>query len=182
MSRFDPVRKSNCNQTQELFLNLIGEKYGRVPNFFATIAHSPVTAASFTNHSQTLGEQSSLTTEEIEAIALSQAVYHGCPYCTSAHSNIAKNKGVSKDEIYSFMNFTSSSNKIQQLIKFTNAINVNRGKVNTDDIERFLSSGYSIQNMVDVVAIIAINVFTNYTNLIFETDVDFPSISSIDQD
>ena len=65
------------------------------------------------------------------------------------------------------------------MINFTKVIVKSKGSISEDDLSAFLASGYMKGIVVEVVGYIAKNIFNNYTNLIAETDIDFPEVTPI---
>jgi alkylhydroperoxidase family enzyme len=51
---------------------------------------------------------------------------------------------------------------------------LNRGEVSDAAIEKARHAGYGHGEIVEIVANVALNVFTNYFNLVAATEVDFP--------
>ena len=62
------------------------------------------------------------------------------------------------------------------LLQFTQAVVANRGRVGDADLAKFFAAGYGPDAVIEVVANVAINVFTNYVNNISRTTVDFPKV------
>ena len=61
-------------------------------------------------------------------------------------------------------------------VAFAAKVNQNRGEVTGDDIKTVKAAGYSDAQIVEIVALVAENVFTNYLNKVAETDIDFPIV------
>ena len=53
---------------------------------------------------------------------------------------------------------------------------VNRGEVLHADVEAVRAAGFSDGEIAEIVANIALNVFTNYFNLVAQTEIDFPKV------
>lgn len=51
---------------------------------------------------------------------------------------------------------------------------VARGQVSDDELQKLRAAGYTDGEVVELIAHIALNTFTNYFNLIAKTTVDFP--------
>jgi len=51
-----------------------------------------------------------------------------------------------------------------------------RGQVSDADLATAHSAGLDDTHLVEVIAGVAINVFTNYTNNVAQTDIDFPKV------
>ncbi|APX18016.1 hypothetical protein BWR17_19185 (plasmid) [Phaeobacter inhibens] len=176
MARITPVSPQTENADEKAYLSAVKEKIGRVPNFFATAAHAPSIAAAFGAFNGALAE-TRLTASEREAIALSQAALHRCPYCSAAHTAIAKGSGVSAADAHDFLHGHAGDPRIQAVIEFAQAILKARGQVADKDIVAFRAAGFDDGHIIEVIAVITANTFTNFTNLIAQTDVDFPAVA-----
>ena len=53
-----------------------------------------------------------------------------------------------------------------------------RGRVTEDDIAAIRSAGYSDAQIVEIVAVVAENFFTNLINNVARTEIDFPAVST----
>ncbi len=51
-----------------------------------------------------------------------------------------------------------------------------RGLVSDDDIAAVRAAGHDDGAIAEIVANVAVNIFTNYFNHVAETDVDFPKV------
>ena len=56
------------------------------------------------------------------------------------------------------------------------AINQSRGRVSDDTLADARAAGVADAEIIEVVAHVALNVFTNYVNNVAETTVDFPAV------
>jgi alkylhydroperoxidase family enzyme len=50
-----------------------------------------------------------------------------------------------------------------------------RGYVSEDDVNAVKSAGYDDAQVIEIVLHVALNTWTNYINVVGETDIDFPS-------
>ena len=52
--------------------------------------------------------------------------------------------------------------------------------ISDDDIREIRIAGFGEEEIVEIVAHVALNIFTNYFNLVAQTEIDFPRIADID--
>src|SRR5258708_19583794 len=64
--------------------------------------------------------------------------------------------------------------KVKELLVFTGAMVSKRGRPSTKDAETFLKAGYSEQHILAIILAIAVKTLSNYSNHIFDTQVDAP--------
>ena len=54
----------------------------------------------------------------------------------------------------------------------------NRGRINDSDLNELRSAGVDDTAIAEIVANVALNIFTNYFNHIVDTEVDFPKVEA----
>ena len=52
-----------------------------------------------------------------------------------------------------------------------------RGEVSDGAMATVRAAGYNDAEIIEIVANVAVNIFTNYFNLVAQTEVDFPRVS-----
>ncbi len=159
-------------------LNAVKAKLGKAPNLYLLTATSPAALEGLLSLSGALGK-GALDAATRERIALAIANVNGCDYCNSAHSYIAKNVAkLSDDEIALNREGRSSDAKADAAVRLARKIAVDRGVVSDADIAEARKAGLSDAELVEVVAHVALNTFTNYINEVFKTPVDFPAVAA----
>ena len=179
MARIDPVQIEDAPEASKPVLAQIKSKFGRVPNIFATLAHSPAALKALMGLFSALDE-ASLSGKTQEAIALRVGQKHGCKYCTAAHTAKAISVGANADEAIGFRTGRSDEPKIQAVLKLTETMVDNQGTLSDDDIQAAKDGGLSEAELLETVAIVACNTFTNYVNALAKTEVDFPAAPVIE--
>ena len=53
-----------------------------------------------------------------------------------------------------------------------------RGHISDADIRNVKDAGYDDAQVIEIVGHVALNVFTNYINLVAQTDIDFPVVTA----
>jgi uncharacterized peroxidase-related enzyme len=177
MQRIVALNLSNTPTASQAMLDAVQKKLGMVPNLFKTIAHSPAALQFYLQQGEALSA-GSLPAPLREQIALVTAGTNGCDYCASAHTVMGKGVGLNADEITKNLSGRASDTKTQAALDFTKAIVQARGQVTDAQIEAVRSAGFGDADIVEMVAHVAANVFTNYFNLIARTVVDFPLVST----
>lgn len=160
-------------KSQEL-LHRVQTKFGAVPNMFRLFSNSPVALEGLLGLWGALGK-SGLGRELEESIALAVANVNGCSYCNSAHSYLGEKVAkLSADEIALNQDGHSGNPKRNAALQFARRIAETRGATTEKDLERVRRAGYTDAELIEIVGFVALNVFTNYVNEVFATDVDFP--------
>jgi uncharacterized peroxidase-related enzyme len=157
-------------------LAAVKQQIGTVPNLMKVLAHSPAGLGAYLGFSAAVAG-GKLDSASRERIALTVAEANGCEYCLSAHTYLGQHVAkLASDELDAARDARSADPKQQALLQFTRAVIEQRGRVDDSELARFLAAGYGPEAVVEVVANVAVNVFTNYLNNVARTTVDFPHV------
>ena len=157
-------------------LNGVKASLGIVPNLYRLTANSPAALNGLLSLNGALGK-GSLPAATRERIALAIANVNGCSYCNSAHSYIAANLlKLADDDIRDARKGTSADPKAAAAVALSRKVAISRGQVTEADLADARSAGLSDGDLVEIVAHVALNVFTNYLNEVFGTEIDFPEV------
>lgn len=159
-------------------LNAVKAKLGKAPNLYLLTAASPAALEGLLSLSGALGN-GVLDAATRERIALAIANVNGCNYCNSAHTYLAKNIAkLSDEEIEKNREGRSGDVKADVAVSLARKIAFSRGDVTDGEIARAKGAGLSDAELVEIVAHVALNTFTNYVNEVFKTPVDFPVVAA----
>lgn len=152
------------------------KKKGKFLNIFKGVANSPATLDGYLKFSGALGS-GTLGKEAREAIALMLAQRNTCDYCMTAHTGLAKSFGFSDDDVKAARAGKAGSNaKVAAATVLAAAIvNAKGGHVTDADVQAARDGGLSDGDIVEVIATIALNLFTNYFNHVHDTEIDLPN-------
>jgi uncharacterized peroxidase-related enzyme len=177
MARINPVKRDADSRTREL-LGSVEKKIGMVPNMISTMANSPTVAKAYLGFSQTLAG-GSLSAKLQQQISLAVGEADQCNYCLSAHSFLGSKAGLSESDILDARHGMASDDKINAALVFARKIVEDRGHVSDEDLEDVRRAGYSDGEIAEIIANVALNLFTNYFNHVADTDVDYPLVPSL---
>ncbi len=159
-------------------LNGLKAKLGKAPNIYLLASNSPAALQGLLALSGNLAG-GALDAATREAIALAVANVNGCDYCNAAHSYIAKNVvKLSDEEIAKNRDGRATNARTDAAVRLARQITLTRGGASAADIENAKKAGLSDAELVEVIAHVALNSFTNYLNHVFETPVDFPAAAA----
>jgi uncharacterized peroxidase-related enzyme len=159
-------------------LEAVEKQLGVVPNMFRLVANSPAALQGYLGLSNALNK-GTLPAATRERIALAVAEINGCDYCLSAHTYLGKNLAKLDDaEISANRNGTSTDPKADAAVRFAVKVAGERGHVSEDDLRAVRSTGYNDAQVIEIVLHVALNTWTNYINVVAETDIDFPVVTA----
>ncbi len=176
MPRLNAIDPSVATGKAKDLLDGVKAKLGIVPNLMRTFANSPTVLEVYLGFSGGLGG-GLLSAKVREQIALAVADANSCEYCLSAHTAIGKMVGLNENEIAASRRATSGDVRTDAALKFAHQIVVKRGEVDDRDVQAVRAGGFSDGEITEIVANVALNIFTNYFNHVAQTVVDFPKVS-----
>ncbi len=175
MSRIKPINPTEATGKAKDLLNAVQSKIGMTPNLMKTLANAPAALEAYLNFSGALaGGVLNAKFREQLAIAVAQA--NSCEYCLSAHATIGKMAGLTPEEIERSREAHAADAKLDAGLQFAQKLVVQRGLASDNDLAAVRQAGYSEAEITEIVAHVALNIFTNYFNHVAQTEVDFPRV------
>lgn len=173
-----PASVAASPEKSQPLLNAVKAQIGSVPNLFRIVGNSPAALEAYLGFSGGLGK-GALPAATRERIALAVAEINGCGYCLSAHTYLGKNVAKLDDaEITANRSGASNDLKADAAVRFAAKVARDRGQVSDADVAAVKAAGYSDAELVEIVGHVALNVFTNYVNETFKTEIDFPVVAA----
>jgi uncharacterized peroxidase-related enzyme len=150
------------------------DKFGFIPNMYRVMANSPGLLDTYARGYARFRDLSGFSPAEQEVVLLTISRENGCEYCVGAHSFLAdRMSGVPQavtDAIRDGAPIPDAG--LAALHDFTRVMLVKRGLPGRDDVQAFLSAGYSERQILEVVLAIAVKTLSNYANHLFHTPLD----------
>lgn len=160
-------------ETVKPLLDQVREKYGFVPNTYGVIAHSPLAVQAYLSLTDLIDSKSTLTPQEAQVVMLSASAENGCEYCVAAHTVVAGMFKTPADVVQSIRDDTRLSDpRLAALSSFTRSLVKNRGWVPEAEQQAFISAGFTIGQVFDVITIVALKSLSNYANHLGDPKVD----------
>ena len=178
MPRIRPLDEATAGPVVSELLGAVRKKLGSVPNLISTMANSPAVAKAYLGLSQTLST-GLLPARLREQLALVVGETNGCDYCVAAHTALGKGAGLSEKQTRDARLGTAENAEERAGIQFARKVVAARGMVDDRDLDEVRAAGYSDGEIGEIVAHVALNVFTNYFNLVAQTEVDFPAAAKV---
>ncbi|OGL08836.1 MAG: peroxidase [Candidatus Rokubacteria bacterium RIFCSPLOWO2_02_FULL_73_56] len=172
MTRLTPIDPAAATGKAKELLSAVEAKLRFTPNMMRTMAISPAVLDGYLCFSSALGG-GALGAKLREQIALAVAEANGCEYCLAAHSTIGKMVGLTNGDVVASRQGRSSDPKATAALAFARAILDRRGDVSDVDLRAVREAGHGDAEIAEIVAHVALNVFTNYFNRLARTSIDF---------
>lgn len=169
----DPVQATG--KAKDLLAG-VQKKLGLTPNMTKVMANSPAVLEGYIQFSGSL-ESGSLSPRLREQIALVVGEANGCEYCVSAHSVIGKLVGLNETEIGKSRTAQGTNPRETVALQFARDIVRAQGRVGKEAVAALKESDFNDGEVAEIIANVALNIFTNYFNNTADVDVDFPKVA-----
>ena len=173
IAQLDP--KTTTEPAKALFDGVQG-KLGVVPNLIRVLGNAPAALKGYLNFSAALAD-GSFSPKVREQIALAVAETNQCAYCLSAHSFIAGKLGLTQQDLTDARQAATADHRTDAILKLARSIVVQRGELGATGLEQARHAGLTDGEIVETVAHVALNIFSNYINHIAGTVIDFPEVT-----
>lgn len=144
------------------------------PNLLRVLAHSGAALEGFTELMRA-NLSSSLGSKAAEQFMAALAVHNGSDYAFAAHSALAANFGVSKEDVIAARNASATDPKTAAGLRFALRLLDTHGRVSDSELAAVREAGYSDEELVEIAALIGQSVITAIVNNLAKTPVDFPA-------
>ncbi len=172
MTKFTTHTKENSEGDRRETLEAAEKNYGFIPNLIAGLAEAPETARAYMALSKHVSK-SSFTPTERHVAWFAVNYYNNCHYCMPAHTAIANMEKIDQDIIETARQGGGyADKKLQALHDFVIALVDQHGDVDEATVSTFLSAGYTKQNVLEAVMLIAHKTISNFGNHLMDTPVD----------
>lgn len=175
MTRIPTLDPTQATGKARELLDAVKQKLGVVPNMMRVLAQAPAALKGYLDFSGALAG-GSLDARTREQIALTVAEANLCGYCLSAHSFIGGKLGLTAAAVTAARQANAESPRTDAILKLARALVVQRGEPTDANLRAARDAGLGDGEIVEIVANVGLNIFTNYLNHTARTVVDFPNV------
>ncbi|MGD9902771.1 MAG: carboxymuconolactone decarboxylase family protein [Vicinamibacterales bacterium] len=176
MERIAPLEPTIATGAVKPLFDGVQAKLGAVPNLFRVLGTAPAALSGYLNLSGALAS-GSFDGRLREQIALTVAETNHCGYCLSAHTFIGARLGLTEQAIADARHAVASTPRTDAILKLARAIVVCRGELGHGEFEAARAAGLTDGDVIETIANVAVNIFSNYVNHIAGTPIDFPEVT-----
>lgn len=154
----------------------IQQAFGTTPNMFKAVANLPAALQSMWTAFGALGK-GTLGARLGEQIAVAIANRNRCEYCLAAHTVLGQNAGATASEMAAAQIGESTDGRTAAALAFALKMVEQRARISDADLAALREAGFGDEQIVEIMAHIALNLFTNYINVALDVPVDFPKVA-----
>lgn len=173
MSRLTPIQTNGASSELKRSLKNSRLKLDKAPRFLQVLANSPASLRAYLRADAAL-VRGQLTPRQRQQVALAVAEINGSSYSLSAHYEAGKSLGLTDQEMRLARRATAPEPKAETMLRFTQAVVLQRGEISDEDFQAVGKAGFTDEQIIEIVANIALNIFSNYFSSVAKTEVDFP--------
>ncbi|MEU4410633.1 peroxidase-related enzyme [Streptosporangium sp. NPDC023963] len=176
MSRVKLIDAQGATGESKPLLDDITATFGTTPAMFKAVANSPAALKMMWAGFGALGG-GRLGARLGEQIAVLVADRNSCEYCLAAHTALGRKAGVSAEDMSRAQDGHSHDPRVGAALGFAAKLVEDRAQVTDSDVEALRAAGFDDEEIVELVAHVALNLFTNYVNVALSVPVDFPKVA-----
>jgi len=155
-------------------LRQLQSAFGMIPNLIGAMATSPVLIDGLVGlFSKVHG--GSFSEAQVQVVLLTDAVTNGSTWAIAFHTTLALKEGIDPADVQAIREGRlPKDNKFAALSGLAKTMIEKRGRLDDQDLNRFLAAGFGKNHLLEVIAAVAASTITNYTASITRPPVDAP--------
>jgi alkylhydroperoxidase family enzyme len=163
MSRYPTHTIESAPAQSKPVLEQLQHTFGMIPNIAAKMAVSPVLINGFIGVFERV-HASSLTEPQIQTLLLTNAVTNASEWPVAFHTALALQQGVDRADVDAMRQGALPHDPGLAALSLTaRTLIEKRGRLTDADQQRFFEAGFSAEQLLEVVAVVAASTITNYT-------------------
>ena len=163
MERFPVHTLDSTPGASKSALHDVQARFGMIPNLAGAMATSPVLIQSFIGIFDKV-HGGNFTEPQIQTVLLTDAVTNACNWAVALHTALALRAGLDPADVTAMRAGRSPSDgKLGALSTLARTLIEKRGRLDDQDIARFLAAGFGKDLLLEVINIVAASTITNYT-------------------
>ena len=176
MSRIELQTQQSAPADAAALLAQVQSAFGATPNMFRAVANAPAALASMWGSFGALGG-GALGAKLGEQIAVAVADLNACEYCLAAHTALGRKAGLTGEQLAAAQAGHSADSATAAALRFATAIVQQRGRISADEVAAVRQGGFDDAAIMEIMAHVALNLYTNYVNVAFAVPLDFPAVA-----
>jgi len=164
MTPFPKHNLDTSNKDAARLLASVQTKYGFIPDLFTYMAEAPTVLSAYLELAAIIAN-SSLSAPQAQIVQLAVSIENKCDFCQTAHIALGKMNNANPQTIDALIhNEPVEDNKDKALVDLALNIVRKRGFLDDSDLQDFFATGFSHQQVLEVILCVTIKTLSNYTN------------------
>jgi alkylhydroperoxidase family enzyme len=146
--------------------------FGMIPNLIGAMSTSPLLTDSLVGLFGKV-HGGSFTEAQVQIILLTDAVTNVSTWAVAFHTALALKEGIDPADVQAIREGRlPKDRKFAALSALAKTMIEKRGRLNDEEVNRFLAAGFGKDHLLEVIAAVAASTITNYTSSITRPPVD----------
>ena len=172
MTTFPVHTMESAPESSKPALRQLQSAFGMIPNIAGAMATSPVLINSLVGLFGNV-HGGSFTEPQVQVVLLTDAVTNACTWAVAFHTALALKQGIDPADVQSIREGRlPKDGKLAALSTLARTMIEKRGRLDDQDVDRFLAAGFGKDHALEVIAIVAASTITNYTGSITKTPLE----------
>jgi len=155
-------------------LQQLQSAFGMIPNIVGAMATSPVLINSLVGLFRNV-HGGSFTEAQVQTVLLTDAVTNACTWAVAFHTALALKQDIDPQDVQAIRERRlPQDRKLAALSALARAMIEKRGRLDDQDVDRFIAAGFGRDHVLEVIAIVAASTITNYTGSITRAPLEAP--------
>ena len=167
---FPHVNEENAPEASKALMKESIKRLWFLPKAHEVFAISPAFYDSYLSMYGNFVGNTSLTPKEQNVVFVTASTQNACEYCMNIHAFGAEASGLSKQEVKDILaDQPLSDQKLEVLRQTVSSLLLNHGQLTNESKQAFFESGFTHEQLLEVLLGIGSKVMSNYANLLAES-------------
>lgn len=172
MTNFPVHTMESAPERSRPALQQLQSAFGMIPNIAGAMATSPVLINTLVGMFGNV-HGGSFSEPEIQTVLLTDAVVNACTWAVAFHTALALKEGIDPADVQAIREGGLPRDaKLAALSSLARRMIEKRGRLNDEDVDRFIAAGFGKDHALEVIAIVAASTITNYTGSVTKTPLE----------
>ena len=174
MTNFPVYTMDSAPEGSKPALQQLQAAFGMIPNIAGAMATSPVLINSLVGLFGNV-HGGSFTEAQIQTVLLTDAVTNASTWAVAFHTALALKEGIGPADVEAIREGRPPKDvQLAALSALAKTMIEKRGRLDDEEVEQFISAGFSKELALEVIAIVAASTITNYTASITKPPLEAP--------
>ena len=174
MSSYPVHTIESAPEQSKSVLRQLQQAFGLIPNIAAKMAASPVLINGFIGLFEHV-HAGSLTEPQIQVLLLTNAVANASEWPVAFHTALALKAGVQPADVDAMRHGgLPGDTRFAALSMLARTLIEKRGRLAASDQKPFLEAGFTSEQVLEVIAVVAASTITNYTGSVTQPALEAP--------
>ena len=174
MTSFPVHTLQSAPERSQPALQQLESAFGMIPNIAGAMATSPVLINSLVGLFGNV-HGGSFTEAQVQTVLLTDAVTNASTWAVAFHTALALKEGIDPEDVRAIREGRlPRDRKLAALSALARTMIEKRGRLDDQEVDRFIAAGFGKDHTLEVIAIVAASTITNYSASITHTPLEAP--------